>query len=85
MISNPKCEQFRWDGLGRPMAKAPASPIWKRWRVCHESGLETFQQRASHLHELLSTTPAPHRAIRVRGEHGCCPVDMDGGTHNEAG
>ena len=69
MISNPKRKQFRWDGLGRPMAKPPASPIWKRWRIDHESDLETFKQRASHLHELLSKTP--RRIVR-----SACEVSM---------
>ena len=34
-----------WDSLGRPMAKRPASPIWKRWRINYDADLDQFEQR----------------------------------------
>jgi transcriptional regulator with XRE-family HTH domain len=67
MISHPDRKPPRWDSLGRPMAKTPASPIWKRWKICHDSDLDAFQQRANHLHESRTKTPEPARGIRFRG------------------
>jgi transcriptional regulator with XRE-family HTH domain len=41
-----------WDSLGRPMAKLPTSPIWKRWRINYDADLVRFEQRARDLDEL---------------------------------
>ncbi len=41
-----------WDGLGRPMAGVPKSPVWKRWRISYEANLERFERRARDLDEL---------------------------------
>jgi DNA-binding XRE family transcriptional regulator len=69
MISTPDRKSFRWDSMGRPMAKTATSPIWKRWGISYESSLENFRERASHLHELLSKPFTPSRLKGVRGEH----------------
>jgi transcriptional regulator with XRE-family HTH domain len=55
-----------WDSLGRPMAKRPTSPIWKRWRINYDADLDRFEQRARHLDELRR--PGDRRASRVRGQ-----------------
>jgi transcriptional regulator with XRE-family HTH domain len=56
-----------WDSLGRPMAKRPTSPIWKRWRINYDAHLARFEQRARHLDE-LRRRPGDRRASRVRGQ-----------------
>jgi transcriptional regulator with XRE-family HTH domain len=38
-----------WDGLGRPTAGAPTSPVWRRWRISYPATLETFRERAARL------------------------------------
>lgn len=42
----------RWDDLGRPTDTAPASPLWKRWRINYAATLATFRQRAEALASL---------------------------------
>ena len=66
IVSGRDRRTFPWDSLGRPMAKTPSSPIWKRWKICHDSDLESFRQRAHHLHELRSTALRPQRMIGSR-------------------
>ena len=56
-----------WDSLGRPMAKRPTSPIWKRWRINYDADLARFEQRARHLDE-LRRRPGDRRASRIRGQ-----------------
>ena len=52
IIRAPSAERDRWDCLGRPMAKQPTSPIWRRWRIRYDANLDVFEQRARHLDEL---------------------------------
>ncbi len=66
-----------WDHLGRPTARPPTSPIWKRWRISYEADLGRFAQRAQHLAELRRRPDAP-RLNRVR-QHGS-PAAVGGKT-----
>ena len=56
-----------WDSLGRPMAKRPTSPVWKRWRINYDADLDRFEQRARHLDE-QRRRPGDRRASRIRGQ-----------------
>ncbi len=47
-----------WDDLGRPTAKPPTSPIWKRWRINYDANLSVFEQRARQLLDLQSQSQA---------------------------
>ena len=49
VILAPSHERDVWDSLGRPMAKYPTSPLWKRWRISYDADLAVFEQRAKHL------------------------------------
>jgi transcriptional regulator with XRE-family HTH domain len=40
------------DGLGRPAATGTLPPVWKRWGISYDGGLEAFRQRAEHLSTL---------------------------------
>jgi transcriptional regulator with XRE-family HTH domain len=60
MIRAAEAETDAWDSLGRPMAKYPTSPIWKRWRINYDADLDRFKQRAGHLDELRR----PHESKR---------------------
>jgi transcriptional regulator with XRE-family HTH domain len=57
-------EPDAWDSLGRPMAKLPTSPIWKRWRINYDADLAQFEERARHLDE-LRRRPGDRRASRI--------------------
>jgi transcriptional regulator with XRE-family HTH domain len=57
-------EPDAWDSLGRPMAKLPTSPIWKRWRINYDADLAQFEQRARHLDE-LRRRPGDRRTNRI--------------------
>jgi transcriptional regulator with XRE-family HTH domain len=35
-----------WDSLGKPGAKPPRSPVWKRWRISYAADLSAFRERA---------------------------------------
>jgi len=48
----------KWDDLGRPTAKPPTSPIWKRWRINYDADLSVFEQRARQLLDLQSQSQA---------------------------
>jgi hypothetical protein len=48
------------DSLGRPALNGKTPPVSKRWNVTYAGGLDTFHQRAQHLHSL-------------RIERGACP------------
>jgi transcriptional regulator with XRE-family HTH domain len=52
IVPAPAAGSDAWDSLGRPMAKRPSSPIWKRWRINYDADLAQFKQRARHLDEL---------------------------------
>jgi transcriptional regulator with XRE-family HTH domain len=65
MVSAPLPGSDDWDDLGRPMAKAPTSPLWRRWRIRYDADLAQFEQRARHLDE-LRRRPGGHRE---RGPH----------------
>jgi transcriptional regulator with XRE-family HTH domain len=52
VIRGPSPDRDVWDSLGRPMAKLPTSPLWKRWRISYDADLAVFEQRARHLNEL---------------------------------
>ena len=60
MIRAAEAATDAWDSLGRPMAKHPTSPIWKRWRINYDADLDRFKQRAGHLDELRR----PHESKR---------------------
>lgn len=68
MIPAPPPGSDGWDGLGRPMASTPSSPIWKRWRINYDADLAQFEQRARHLNELREAPGSePGRGPRRRG------------------
>ena len=50
-VPTPSPGSDDWDDLGHPMANAPTSPIWKRWRINHDADLTQFEQRAQRLNE----------------------------------
>jgi transcriptional regulator with XRE-family HTH domain len=56
-----------WDGLGRPMAEEPKSPLWRRWRNNFDATLDEFEQRAVHLAEIkeASRRRRPRRGRRA--------------------
>lgn len=60
MIPVPPRGSDAWDDLGRPMANAPTSPIWKRWRINYDADLTQFEQRARHL-DVLRRKPGSRR------------------------
>jgi transcriptional regulator with XRE-family HTH domain len=53
-----------WDSLGRPMAKLPTSPIWKRWRINYDADIARFEKRARDLDE-LRRRPGDRRTSRI--------------------
>ena len=66
VIRAPSPERHAWNSLGRPMAKLPTSPLWKRWRISYDADLAVFEQRARHLNELrgqsgVHTSPTGRR------------------------
>jgi len=48
-----------WDDLGRPASEAPASPLWKRWRINYAADLKGFRERAVQLAALGGRKEAP--------------------------
>ena len=64
MVPAPPPGSEAWDGLGRPMAGTPTSPIWKRWRINYDADLKQFEQRARHLDELREGSGG-HRESRL--------------------
>jgi transcriptional regulator with XRE-family HTH domain len=73
LVSSPDSDRDAWDSLGRPMAKLPSSPLWKRWRINYDASLDEFKARAKHLDELrkqpspaqsFTRTQAPRRRRR---------------------
>jgi hypothetical protein len=75
-IPAPLSGSGEWDGLGRPMARTPTSPIWKRWRINYEADVEQFEQRARTLDALRKNSDgrrerrASRRGRIVRGPRG---------------
>ena len=61
IIPSAAAERDAWDSLGRPMAKPPTSPIWKRWRINYDADLTQFEQRARHLDELRRSRESKRR------------------------
>jgi len=57
-VSVPDGGKAAWDDLGRPPAKPPSSPIWKRWRITYDADLSVFEQRARQLLDLRSQSQA---------------------------
>jgi transcriptional regulator with XRE-family HTH domain len=68
MIPTPSPGSGAWDSLGRPMAKPPTSPLWRRWRISYDADLARFEERARHLDELRRPSGA-HRRRRI-ARHG---------------
>jgi transcriptional regulator with XRE-family HTH domain len=62
LVASPDSDRDAWDSLGRPMAKLPSSPLWKRWRINYDARLDEFRERAKHLAELRKQ-PSPARAL----------------------
>ena len=62
LVSSPASDQDAWDSLGRPTARLPSSPLWKRWRINYDARLDEFKERAKHLAELRKQ-PSPARAL----------------------
>jgi transcriptional regulator with XRE-family HTH domain len=57
IVRAPGRSRRAWDGLGHPMASAPTSPIWRRWRISYDAGLDAFARRARDLLELRGQAP----------------------------
>jgi transcriptional regulator with XRE-family HTH domain len=70
IIRPPSPDRDVWDTLGRPMAKLPPSPIWRRWKINYDADLDVFEQRARNLDELRSQFGAHCPARRVRQYEG---------------
>jgi hypothetical protein len=73
LVSPPLADRDDWDSLGRPLAKLPSSPLWKRWRISYDANLDQFKVRAKHLDELRKR-PAPQQSSstaprRLRRRH----------------
>lgn len=68
IIRAPSPEPDHWDCLGRPMAKQPTSPIWRRWRIRYDANLDVFEQRARHLDELRGQSGV-HLPLRPAQQH----------------
>jgi hypothetical protein len=58
LVASPDADRDSWDSLGRPVAKLPSSPLWKRWRISYDASLDEFKERAEHLDELRNQ-PSP--------------------------
>jgi transcriptional regulator with XRE-family HTH domain len=70
IIRAPSPERDVWDSLGRPMAKLPTSPVWRRWRINYDAELDGFAQRARHLDELRGRVGGHFPVRRVRQHAG---------------
>lgn len=67
-----------WDDLGRPMASAPTSPIWRRWRISYDADLMQFEQRARRLNELRGQSDNRRKVRdRRRGRVAQRPREME--------
>ena len=67
-----------WDDLGRPSAKPPTSPIWKRWRINYDADLSIFEQRARQLWDLQSRSPAASASAPNKASRGAMRVELPG-------
>jgi transcriptional regulator with XRE-family HTH domain len=64
-IVKPPSEDAKWDNLGRPSKRPPASPIWRRWKIGYGATIDDFKRRATELalmRDALKTSPRPGRA-----------------------
>jgi transcriptional regulator with XRE-family HTH domain len=86
MIPAPPAGSDAWDGLGRPMANAPTSPIWRRWRISYDADLAQFEQRARHLGELRGRSGShPGRGLHRRDPVARRSGDVGIGESEQAG
>jgi transcriptional regulator with XRE-family HTH domain len=53
-----------WDDLGHPAGHAPASPIWRRWKIRFGATLEDFRRRAADLAALREAGTESRSAAR---------------------
>ena len=85
MIRTAASKPDVWDSLGRPTAKPPTSPLWKRWRISYDADLAQFEQRARHLDELRRRAGVP-RVSRIHRPGAVATVDRKtgGGTRDGA-
>jgi transcriptional regulator with XRE-family HTH domain len=85
MIPTAASRPDAWDSLGRPMAKGPTSPLWKRWRISYDADLAGFERRARHLDELRRRAGAS-RVSRIRrpGAASKAGGTTDGGVRDGA-
>jgi transcriptional regulator with XRE-family HTH domain len=90
IIRTPSSERDVWDSLGRPMAKPPTSPIWRRWKISYDADLDQFDQRARHLDELRrhagASLPSPgirRREATIRRKRVGGASDSDGVVSEE--
>jgi transcriptional regulator with XRE-family HTH domain len=67
-----------WDDLGRPTAKSPTSPIWKRWRINYEADVSVFEQRARLLLDLQSQSQAAPTGGPDKRSRGGTQVESPG-------
>jgi transcriptional regulator with XRE-family HTH domain len=68
-IPLPNSRQDTWDGLGRPMAKPPTSPIWVRWKISYDATPAEFEKRAQSLAKLrkqLADGTTRAKVVRLR-------------------
>jgi transcriptional regulator with XRE-family HTH domain len=78
IIRTPSAVRTVWDDLGRPLAKHPGSPLWKRWRISYDADLNVFEQRASHLDELRGPSGVQLPVDRIRGRGSMIRRKQDG-------
>jgi transcriptional regulator with XRE-family HTH domain len=80
IVRTPTNRGNNWDSLGRPMAKPPTSPLWRRWRITYDADLDIFVQRARHLHELRGRSSGIHRPRLSPGRKSTAAGKHDTGT-----
>jgi transcriptional regulator with XRE-family HTH domain len=51
LVSLAETNRDAWDCLGHPKEPLPSSPLWKRWRISYDAGLDEFKERAKQLDE----------------------------------
>ena len=60
-------EDAKWDDLGRPSKRPPASPTWRRWKIGYGATIDDFKRRAM---ELAAMRDAPKMRPRPGRIHG---------------
>jgi hypothetical protein len=58
-------ERTEWDDLGHPGETAPASPLWRRWRINYGATLEDFARRARQLDAARDLPGAGRLGVRA--------------------